>query len=135
MGILSDFFIAEPALVEGEAASELDLAMVPHVAAERVETVKLGTLAELPAVECDLEPLDPEADAQWLFALPGGLVEGIAVLEEAERDKLAAKWADTEEWLADGGTPKMVASLLAEFAALAQRARTERKTMYLRLSL
>lgn len=71
----------------------------------------------------------------WIFLLPG-MVEGWLMSASPEDiDRIGVKWAATEEWILDRGTPQTIIPYLAAIAELAREARTQGQGLYVWMSL
>lgn len=135
MGLVSDFFAATPEEVE-----KLNLRVGPQppllaVKARRVDPVKLVGLQSL--VEgCSVDALLPgidglfvrshSDDGPWVVSVPLTVVEALKAADQPRVAQLAAAWAATEEWVADGGTSENLLPFVAELADLARSAAPSR---------
>ena len=140
--MLTDFFLATP-----DQLTELDslpgpTGTLPTVQARRVDLVKLATLQEL--IE-HAEPFDELVDAldssmkgdedgPWILPVPHTIVSALAAADDDRLAQLAAAWADTDEWIADGGTARDLRLLLVQLSQLARQTTTG-KTLWVWICL
>lgn len=104
----------------------------PHWAAKGVTSVEVEPLLDVLGLPADWEPVlyPPPGSGALLQQLPSGV---IAALRTADRDELAARWAEAlaeSELVDDGWTAAAARSILDPLAALAE-ATPARRRMYL----
>ena len=136
MGILSDFFIANPSPVPkyegGEGIDDADKCqfkgLTPlqggqFLAVLRGQEYTVDMISEFKLVT-------PEDAEDWTMSVPQDFVAALAKLEPDEIPKLAGKFAEaTAEEL--GWSPDDFVPIISDLSALARRAIGNRKTMYL----
>jgi hypothetical protein len=136
MSTLSTLFLATNEELDGTSVAMLRATDFPGVQAKRVDPVKLNSLATLlDAGSMPMEPTEPEGDSAWLFPIPAAFVQALAALDAGRCEVLATKWCATDEWKLDRGTPVELTTLLTSFGALARQSLSEKKAMWLWLSL
>ena len=142
MGILSDFFLATP-----DQLSQLDIsrgpaATLPTVQARRVDQVKLASLQGLIEQSTDfgelVSALDSstrgDEDGPWVAPVPQSIVSALAAADDVDLARLATAWANTDEWIADGGTALDLQRFLTQLSQLARQT-TAGKSLLVWISL
>ncbi len=143
MSILTDFFIADTAEVQGGDAEHLRAAF-PIVYSARADPVKLARLENILTEAGDV--LDPDAldatlvksfgdQGPWVCEVRPSLVAALAGLSVHDVPRVAADWAGSPEWQLDGTNAKLLLSFLEELAKLAARGTAEAKPMFVLVSL
>ena len=119
-----------------DAAKEFD-----GIRIKGIDPVKLGTLygkvLEKPSSSMKMSPIAMASDeGPWVMRVPDTFVEALAKLPAAERKKIAAWWAKTEEFKADRRwEAPAVASTLDAICALCEKAIADTKKAFLWMSL
>jgi hypothetical protein len=140
MSLLSDFFIALP-----DEVQRIDLPRSPAekfhgVYAKRVDPLKLLLLqscVEGSSLDEHLDSMETmkvreaEPDGPWIFEVPHSVCEALANARDDEIEQYGTAWAETEEWVSDGGTAEEIVPLLRSIALLAQRAKSEKKQCWI----
>ena len=142
MGILSDFFVATPEDLKRLDLSRGPAGVFPTVQAKRVDPVKLATLQAVVEGGSDIGELITAIDAAmlgdeegpWLVTVPPSVTSALAGADSAGLSRLAASWAATEEWVADGGTAANLSPFVAQLGELA-RAASPGRSLYLWICL
>ena len=142
MGVLSDLVVA----TDGDVGKLLE-AVVPSQSFEGtdlkgIDTLKFATLQALltghPFEEL-LPSYRPVATASeegpWIIKLPSNFVTHLARLTPEERRSVSAKWARTEEFLADRWGPADVDKALERICNFAKKADTSNRSLFLWMSL
>jgi hypothetical protein len=141
MGILTDIVIASRHDAGRVAASTSPLADFDGFDAKGLDTVKLGTLANLlrdePAADAPAESVPFLAGNQdqgpWVFEVPPHVVSGLADLASSDELRVGDAWAKTDEF--DRVPSAHVRALLGQLVQLAKRARSSSASMLVRMSL
>ena len=137
MAVYTDFFVALP-----DEAAALDVQVgplgLPTIQAKSVHHVKLAILDEILTGVPDRFPEDIAeytGGDSFIYALAEPLVEALAALSPEEAQDAARRWSQAEDWKLDGWTTEEVHDFLEELRELAIRARSERKRLYLWVSV
>ncbi len=139
MGILADFFAAEPADAERYEALMLDQAVPPEFHAVQykgltsLELETLWAIAESRAWSAQEDTLefigDDKSDAEsWLFRFPERFVDVLAAMSATDLKRAAAEWGATEEIELPA---EEVAPILRDLVELAKYARATKRGLYL----
>jgi len=99
-----------------------------------VDVLKLSTLSAI----MDGKAWDPavmrafgkikSTDREWIYSIPADLVQKIASVEGAERERVAKEWSATEEMAC---SPADATSLLSDIAPVARRALETHRQLFL----
>lgn len=141
MGIRTEIVIASRQDADRVAASTTPLADFDGFAAMGLDTVKLGTLANLLRGESSPD-LPPESvpflagnleGGPWVFEVPTHVVQRLAAVNESDERSIGEAWARTDEF--DRVPPADVHALFNQLVQLAKRARSSTFSMLVRMSL
>jgi hypothetical protein len=142
--MLTDFFIGTPALVQEMDISQTPASRLRCLRGRRTDPIKLVQLhcsisgmafAEASTLLDSMLIREASKNGPWIFLLPG-MVEGWLMSASPEDiDRIGVKWAATEEWILDRGTPQTIIPYLAAIAELAREARTQGQGLYVWMSL
>jgi hypothetical protein len=144
MALLSDFFVATADEVNG-----LDLSQSPAnrflcLRARRTDVVKLvqlqclvdGTRFQDHVRELDTLFVRSAGDkGPWVVIVPKPLVDALSESSDAQISALGRRWAETDEWVRDGGTPENIVPFLRDIVRLAQQSKRENKSLYIWISV
>jgi len=135
----TDLFIASAQDVRKLDVSQSPVGRLPGFQADMVDPVKLAELL------CCVDGSRFEDHFEWLesstvrqdnpndpaiFETPPGVTELLAKAQPAELDEYAQAWAETGQWIADGGTPEVTLPIVFCLAELSRRAQSEGKKVY-----
>ena len=134
MGILSDFFLATPDQLSQLDISRGPVTTLPTVQARRIDLVKLATLQEVIEQSASFGELvgaldssmEGDEDGPWVVPVSQSIVSALATANDDELAQFATAWAETDEWIADGGTAPDLQLLLTQLSRLARQTTTER---------
>ena len=137
MAVYTDFFVASP-----DEAAALDVAAgpvgLPTLRSRGVEYVKLSILDSILTGVPDRFPEEIAEDAgqeSWEAALAEPLAAALASLTPEEVRSVSRQWSQTDELRMDRWTDEDTSQFLNGLRELASRARSERKRLYLWVSL
>jgi hypothetical protein len=142
--MLTDFFTASPAEVQALDIAQSPAATVRCLRAQRADPIKIVQL------QCSIdgapfavhEPLldtmlvrQAADEGPWFFRLPEVIESQLAAASPAELNRIGKSWAATEEWTRDGGTPETIIPLVTAIAQFAVEARSQKRSVYIWMSL
>lgn len=133
MGILSDFFMATPDQLNQLDISRGPATTLPTVQARRIDHVKLAHLQGMMEQSTNFVELvgaldsstKGDEDGPWVLPVPQSIVSALAVANDDRLAQFATAWADTDEWIADGGTSQDLYRLLAQLSHLVRQTESE----------
>jgi hypothetical protein len=144
MGLLTDFFIATPAEIDGLDLSQSPVGKFAGYQAKRIDPVKIEQLQccidadkfEEWQSSFEEKPVrDAGEDGPWVLRVPQVLCDALASAGPADIQSYGKAWAETEEWTLDGGEEEEIVLVLGKIAQLASQAKTEGKQLFLWMSL
>lgn len=127
-----------------QASVPFDIRPFPNVQWRRVDLVKLATLQQIvlgttfeEGIAALARPalLHKEIEDEGVYCLPAALVEGLAETADVEIERVARRWAATEELQIDGFSDSDTLNVLRSLVRLANIAKFEGKQVYLWWSL
>src|SRR4051794_27755838 len=114
MGVLSDLVIAGAGDAEKIAKTSNPSQAFGGIDIKGIDTVKLESLHEIvlgkkvdKSSPFRQQPVGPD-EGPWVFRVPDDFVAALAALDDAGREKAAARWARTDEFKADRWTEASV---------------------------
>lgn len=141
MSVLTDAFIAFEAdlssLHPGDGGPS---ALFPTLSGKEIDPLKLATLEAIVNGQAPYTYVDSIGDPlydwgeQWVYPFPQPLVAALAQLQPGDAFRIAAEWAETDEWRLVGLSSEGIASLarlVGDLGTLAQEAQRENKSMYM----
>jgi len=142
--MLTDFLAAAPS----DAQAICDSAGAhwkkwPCATLKKIEPVKLASLWAIvvPGVEskkmCSQDVMLCEAASgeAWVFSLPPDFVRVLARIDERTQEKIAVRWAATDELIADGFSPSSASEAVGSMAKIAREALASEKDLLLWMCL
>lgn len=140
MGILSDFFIANPTHAPNyaggdafDAADKCQLKSITPLQAAQFLAVLRGREYDVDLLG-EFQLITPEDAEEWTTTVPQDMLEGLARIGDGEITDIATQFAQaTAEEL--GWSPDDFAPIVADLSTLARRAAETGKEMYLWNSL
>jgi hypothetical protein len=144
MGLLTDFFIADPADIETLDISRSPIGEFAAIEGKRTDPVKIvrlqccidgSTFEERMPQLNEMLVREAAEDGPWIYRVPPALCEALASARAADLDRYGRAWAATEEWTLDGGTPAEIVPYLGQIAQLASRAKAEQMSLFIWTSL
>ena len=142
--MLTDFFTATPAEVQALDISQSPSKSVRCLRAQLADPIKIVQLqccidgASFKTHEPLLDTMlvrQAADDGPWFFRLPEIIESRLATASPAELDRIGKTWAATEEWTRDGGTPQVIVPFLSAIAQFAVEARSQKRSVYIWMSL
>lgn len=142
MGVLSDLVVAG----EGDASQILHTlnpsAELGGIDIKGIDAEKFAALhaivsgRPLEEVIGEYDPIAWDSDeGPWVFRISQELVVQLAQIGPGERARVAAKWAETEEFRFEDWDTRDVSAVLDEISKLAVRAASAGRAMFLWMSL
>ncbi|HET7458127.1 MAG TPA: hypothetical protein VFJ74_10795 [Gemmatimonadaceae bacterium] len=142
MGVLSDLVAAPSTAAEAIGRTRGPARQFGGIDIKGIDTIKLGMLHAMltgETFESLFPAYDPVVsvsdDGPWVFELPSALVQRLGALDEPALSATAASWARTEEFEADGWSPKDVHAVLRDICAVARQARSAEHSLFLWMSV
>lgn len=140
MGLLSDFFIADPTPAldygGGESIADGDKCQFKNLTPLQAAQFLAVLRGQKYVVEMirEFHLVTPEDAESWTMTVPDDMVTALANIESGRIFEVASQFADaTSEEL--GSSPEDFVAIVADLAALARRAIATNKKMYLWNSL
>src|SRR5579864_4634673 len=144
MGILSDFFIANPSQITEDRFHQGPAGTFPTVQSkgltpvemdELLQSVRSGASTEETAHDDFPLVLTCPGGESWVIACPSELRDALAAASGDDLTRYASQWATFEEFEWARDDLSSLVSLLQDLAILARVAQTRGESLYLWMSL
>lgn len=138
MTTLADLIVADGSQVQAIVASEYPLGEYPGVNVDGLSPLHIVTLhalrsggesEQLVAQYAPVAQGSPEGP--WLIKIPAELIASLPGIAPQDQPAVARDWAQAGQPLADGWTPQVAETYLAQLVHFARTAAFEAKELYL----
>jgi hypothetical protein len=137
MSLLTDLFVADSEEIQ-LLDSDLSLNKFDVFQSSRVDPIKISTLDEILTGQT-LDIAEPVAATggfeRFIFSIRPELRAALAESSAVQLKNVADSWAQTEEWILDGGTAEDLTQWLENASRLANEAQVQGKELYVCISL